>query len=200
MYCLVLWFKVLCSIISIRQYRYNKIILYSIFVAWFPKRQWIKTSVIILPTACKCSRVMPSSSWESLQSGVERCHLTLRAECPPATGRFLSPDSGRDALPRKVFHSLPLSLSARDLITACEIDSQIPEETSTAGQWTHAGLRLHFLECPWPTQVPRDPWPPKWLLTCPLRRSCLPRRSTVSWQREAPVGSSPGPRRPLLFF
>lgn len=35
----------------------------------------------------------------------------------------------------------------------------IPEEKSTAGRWPHAAPQLHFLECPWPPQVPWDPWP-----------------------------------------
>lgn len=55
-----------------------------------------------------------------------RLNAVLRAECPPDTGRFLSPVSGCDALPRRVFHSSPLSLSAPGLTPASEIDAQIP--------------------------------------------------------------------------
>ncbi len=43
-----------------------------------------------------------------------------------------------------------------DMVSVCQY---IPEEMSTAGQSTHAALRPHFPECPWPTRVPRDPWP-----------------------------------------
>lgn len=50
--------------------------------------------------------------------------------------------------------------------------------------------------------ITHEPWgclPLRWRLTCPLRRSCWPQQSTFSWQHEAPVGSSLGPRRLLLF-
>lgn len=56
--------------------------------------------------------------------GVERSGLS--AACPSTSGRFLSPASGCDASPRRLFHSLSVSLSAHDLTTASETDVQIP--------------------------------------------------------------------------
>lgn len=71
----------------------------------------------------------------------------LSAKRPPVAGKFLSPVSRRDALPRRVFHSSPLFLSARDLTTASEIDAQIPGKDKGKISLIHCQMPLEA--CQW---------------------------------------------------
>lgn len=74
-------------------------------------------------------------------SVLEVCHLMIRVVCPPAAGRFLSPFLGCDGLPRRAFHSSPVSLSAHNLPPASENAAQIPD-------WDKGKICLIYCQMP----------------------------------------------------